>query len=242
MIIKILRRYSILAILVAGLATAAAQEKSEPGDRARNPQARSESEQNPSAGRPGPAQRYPRYLLRSSDVLQLTFSISPEFDQTVTVQPDGYISLRGVGELQVAGKSVPELTEALRKAYGQFLHEPLITVELKDFEKPYFIAGGQFSKPGKYELRGDTTVTEAVSIAGGFTEKAKHSDVVLYRRVPSGWVQAKRLNIKLMLASRDLSEDLHLQSGDLIYVPQNSISKIRQFIPSPGLGAGFTIP
>jgi polysaccharide export outer membrane protein len=175
-------------------------------------------------------------------VLQLTFSISPEFDQTVTVQPDGYISLRGVGELQVAGKSVPELTEALRKAYGQFLHEPLITVELKDFEKPYFIAGGQFGKPGKYELRGDTTVTEAVSIAGGFTEKAKHSEVVLYRRVPSGWVQAKRLNIKLMLASKDLSEDLHLQSGDFIYVPQNSISKIRQFIPNPGLGAGFTIP
>jgi polysaccharide export outer membrane protein len=232
----------MLWILVAGLATAAAQEKSEPTDRASNQQARAESEQNPSAGRPASAQRYPRYLLRSSDVLQLTFPISPEFDQTVTVQPDGYISLRGVGELRVVGKSVPELTDALRKAYGQFLHEPLITVELKDFEKPYFIAGGQFGNPGKYELRGDTTVTEAVSLAGGFTEKAKHSEVVLYRRVPAGWVQAKRLNVKQMLASRDLSEDLHLQSGDFIYVPQNSMSKIRQFIPNPGLGAGFTIP
>ncbi len=242
MIIKVLRMCAFSCILVAGLATAAVQEKLGPPDPATNQQARSESEQIPSAARPGPAQRYPRYLLRSSDVLQLTFSISPEFDQTVTVQPDGYISLRGVGELQVAGKSVPELTAALRKAYGQFLHEPLITVELKDFEKPYFIAGGQFGKPGKYELRGDTTVTEAVSIAGGFTDKAKHSEVVLYRRVPSGWIQAKRLNIKLMLASKDLSEDLHLQSGDFIYVPQNAISKIRPFIPNPGLGAGFTIP
>jgi len=120
------------------------------------------------------------------------------------------------------------------------LHEPVITIELKDFEKPYFIAGGQFGKPGKYELRGDTTVTEAISIAGGFTEKAKHSDVVLYRRVPSGWVQAKRLNIKQMLASRNLSEDIHLEPGDFIYVPQNSLSKIRQFIPNPGIGA--TIP
>src|SRR6201984_140792 len=105
-IIKILSRYVFLCILVAGLATAAAQEKSEPTERAKNQPARFESEQNPSVERPGPAQRYPRYLLRSSDVLQLTFSISPEYDQTVTVQPDGYISLRGVGGTRVTGKSV----------------------------------------------------------------------------------------------------------------------------------------
>jgi len=40
----------------------------------------------------------------------------------------------------IAGKSVPELTGALRKVYAQFLHDPVIDVELKDFEKPYFIA------------------------------------------------------------------------------------------------------
>ena len=241
MIIKILRSSLGLYFLVAGAVVTVAQEKPEPTDSLTAQPARPESsEVDASVTHPAPAQRYPRYLLRSSDVLQLTFPISPEYDQTVTVQPDGFISLRGVGELRVAGKSVPELSEDLKKAYGQFLHEPVITIELKDFEKPYFIAGGQFGKPGKYELRGDTTVTEAISIAGGFTEKAKHSDVVLYRRVPSGWVQAKRLNIKQMLASRNLSEDIHLEPGDFIYVPQNSLSKIRQFIPNPGIGA--TIP
>lgn len=239
--VKILRSTLVLYFFVVGVAIVIAQEKPEPTDGPTAQPARQESsELDASVTHTAPAQRYPRYLLRSSDVLQLTFPISPEYDQTVTVQPDGFISLRGVGELRVAGKSVPELSEDLKKAYGQFLHEPVITIELKDFEKPYFIAGGQFGKPGKYELRGDTTVTEAISIAGGFTEKAKHSDVVLYRRVPSGWVQAKRLNIKQMLASRNLSEDVHLQPGDFIYVPQNSLSKIRQFIPNPGIGA--TIP
>jgi len=241
MIIRVLRSFLILYLFIAAVVTAVAQERPEPIDSATALPARAgASDLDASVNRPAPAQRYPRYLLRSSDVLQLTFPISPEYDQSVTVQPDGFISLRGVGELRVAGKSVPELTEDLKKAYGQFLHDPVITVELKDFEKPYFIAGGQFGKPGKYELRGDTTVTEAVSIAGGFTEKAKHSDVVLYRRVPSGWVQAKRLNIKQMLATRNLTEDIHLQAGDFIYVPQNSISKIRSFIPNPGIGA--TIP
>ena len=202
--------------------------------------ARSESDQEPVASRPVAAERYPRYLLRPSDVLQITFAISPEYDQSITVQPDGYINLRGVGDVYVAGKSVPELIEALKKTYQQFLHEPIINVELKDFEKPYFIAGGEFGHPGKFELRGDTTVSEAVAIAGGFTDKAKHSEVVLFRRAPGGWAEAKRLDVKQMLAKKDLSEDVHLRPGDLIYVPKNSLSKLRQFIPNTGLG--MTIP
>jgi len=184
---------------------------------------------------PAPAERYPRYLLRTSDVLTIAFPVTPEFDQTVTVQPDGYVGLRGVGDLYVQGKSVPEFIDALRAEYGKFLHEAVIDVELKEFEKPYFIAGGEFAHPGKYELRGDTTVAEAVAIAGGYTDRAKHSEILLFRRVPSGWLEARRLNIKSMIARQNLSEDAHLRAGDLIFIPQNSISKIRQFIPSGGM-------
>lgn len=186
--------------------------------------------------RPTAAERYPRYLLRESDVLQITFRFTPEFDQTVTIQPDGFVHLLGVGDMYVTSKSVPELTEALRKVYGKFLHDPIIDVELKDFEKPYFIAGGELSRPGKYELRGNTTVAEAVAIAGGFTEKAKHSEVLVYHRAPGGWDHAKELNVKKMLASKDLTEDVQLRPGDLIYVPKNKLSKIREFIPSTGIG------
>lgn len=236
MTMRALRACAMVFLLAASACTAAAQEKSAAAGRPGDRQARSESEQDRSAILPVAAQRYPRYLLRPSDVLQITFPISPEYDQTIAVQPDGYISLRGVGDLYIAGKSVPELTQALRKAYEQFLHDPVINVELKDFEKPYFIAGGEFGRPGKYELRGDTTVTEAVAIAGGFTDKAKHSELVLFRRAPGGWAEAKRLDVKHMLANKDLSEDLHLRPGDLIYVPKNYLSKVRQFIPSTGLG------
>jgi polysaccharide export outer membrane protein len=238
MIIKTFRACAMIFLLVASLHAAAAQDKSAAGGHPSDGQTL--SEQDRSVIRPVAAERFPRYLLRASDVLQITFPISPEYDQTVTVQPDGYISLRGVGDLYIAGKSLPELTEGLRKVYEPFLHQPVINVELKDFEKPYFIAGGEFGHPGKYELRGDTTVTEAVAIAGGFTDKAKHSQVVLFRRAPGGWAEAKRLDVKQMLASRDLSEDPHLRPGDLIYVPKNTLSKIKQFIPNTGLG--MTMP
>src|SRR5579862_3667037 len=84
----------------------------------------------------GPAERNPRYLLRPSDILQITFPITPEFDQSVTVQPDGFVSLRSLGDIHIAGKSLPEVTEMLHKSYGEFLHDPIINIELKDSKNP----------------------------------------------------------------------------------------------------------
>jgi polysaccharide biosynthesis/export protein len=163
--------------------------------------------------------------------------MTPEFNQTVAVQPDGYVTLKGAGSILVEGQTLPQLTDTLRAAYAKILHDPVIAVSLKDFEKPYYIASGQVAKPGKYDLRGDLTVTEGVAIAGGFDEKSKHSQVVLFRPLPSGGFEAKLINVKKLLASRDLSEDIRLEPGDLLYVPQNSISKIHPFLPSSGVSA-----
>jgi polysaccharide export outer membrane protein len=189
---------------------------------------------------PGLHERNPRYRLRRGDSFDLDLAFSPEFNQTVSVQPDGYVSLKGVGSMFVEGQTVPELTAALKAAYATILHDPVIAVSLKDFEKPYFIASGQVQKPGKYDLRSDLTVTEAVAIAGGFNDKAKHSQVVLFRPVPGGGYEAKLLNIKKLLATRNLSEDVQLQPGDMLYVPQSAYSKIRPFLPTSSMGAYAT--
>jgi polysaccharide export outer membrane protein len=181
------------------------------------------------------SERYPRYKLRPGDVFDVQFEFTPEFNQTVTVQPDGYVALRDAGDVYATGVSVPELTEKIRAAYGKVLSNPRISILLKDFERPYFVADGQVGHPGKYDLRGDTTVIQAVAIAGGFTNSAKHSQVVLYRRVNDDWVEAKLLNIKEMENSHNLSEDLHLRPGDMVFVPKNKISKIQQFLPSYGV-------
>ena len=181
-------------------------------------------------------QRYPRYKLEFGDQFDVSFELSPEFNQTATVQPDGYITLRGAGDVHVAGQTVPELTETLRRAYGKILNDPLISVILKDFEKPYFIADGQVGKPGKYELRGDTTLTQAIAIAGGFQDSAKHSQVLLFRHVNSDWVSAKIFNVKEMEKEGNLHEDPYLHPGDMVFVPKNRFSKIRPFLPSASMG------
>ena len=181
---------------------------------------------------PGFQERYPRYQLLPGDTMDLVFEFSPEFNQTVTIQPDGYISLRGVGDIHVSSETLPELVTALENAYSKILNKPAISVLMKDFEKPYFIVNGQVGHPGKYTLHGEMTVTEALAQAGGLTEKAKHSQVVLFRRVSSQWTEAKLLNVKEMLNNRNLSEDFVLRPGDMIYVPQNTYSKIERYLPT----------
>ena len=187
------------------------------------------------ANSPTLQERYPRYQLLSGDTMDLVFEFSPEFNQTVTVQPDGFISLRGVGDVHVSSETLPQLISTLQTAYSKILADPAISVTLKDFEKPYFIANGQVGHPGKFELHGDTTVTEGVALAGGFTDKSKHSNVVLFRRVSSQWTEARVLNVKKMLSDKNLSEDFLLRPGDMIFVPQNRISKIARYIPTAGV-------
>jgi polysaccharide biosynthesis/export protein len=177
-----------------------------------------------------------RYRLTPSDVVELRFPYVPEFDQTVTVQPDGYISLRGLGDLRVQGRTLPELKALLKEAYADILREPVLNIILKEFEKPYFIAAGEVARPGKYELRGATTVTQGIVLAGGHTSVAKHSQVILFRRFSGQWLEVKEVNIKRMYDSRNLSEDPLLRPGDTVFIPKSVMGKVAPFIPKPGIG------
>jgi polysaccharide biosynthesis/export protein len=180
-------------------------------------------------------ERHPLYRLRPSDVVEISFTVAPEFNQTLTVQPDGYVMLKDADMVQVQGLNLKEFSEAVQTAYQGYLHDPRVAVALKEFERPSYVVGGEVGKPGKYELRSDVTVAEAVEIAGGFTQQAKHSQVVLFRRVNEDLVEAHVLNLKRMLKQRSLQEDAHLRPGDMIFVPQNSITKIARFITKPAL-------
>jgi polysaccharide export outer membrane protein len=177
-------------------------------------------------------ERHPLYRLSKSDTIDLSFLFSPDFNQTVIVQPDGFVTLKGAGSLLLEGLTIPQIQLAIANAYRGFLHDPEVTVQLKEFDKPYFLASGEVARPGKYELRGDMTIAEAVAVAGGFTQQALHSQVVLFRRISPEVAESHVIDVKKMLNSRNLQEDMHLRPGDFIFVPQSHISKIRKFVPT----------
>jgi polysaccharide export outer membrane protein len=181
-----------------------------------------------------------RYTLHPGDVLDIQYRYTPEFNQTVTVQPDGYIALAVGGDLKVGGRTLQQLrTLILGKARAR-LESPELTVVLKEFQKPYIVVAGEVNQPGKIELREKLTAIQAVLLAGGMKETAKSSQILIFRKLNSETAEVKVLNLKTLKRTSDLENDLSLQAGDMIMVPRNRISKIERYIRYASVAAFFT--
>jgi polysaccharide export outer membrane protein len=184
----------------------------------------------PQAGQPQLQQRYPRYVIQRSDRLLLSFPLSPEFDQSVTVQPDGYVNLKSSESIHVQGLTVPEMIDELKRAYRGVLREPIINIDLVDFQRPFFTVSGQVGKPGKYELRDEITVAEGLAVAGGMLPSAK-TQVFLFHRTSQDWFEVKKVNLRDILTGKNANEDPVLKQGDMIYVPEKFIVNFRKYVP-----------
>lgn len=171
-----------------------------------------------------------RYRIQYSDVIELSFPLSPEFNQTVTVKPDGYIETVNGRDVHASGMTIPELVQAVRESYATTLHNPIVTVNLKDYQRPYFTVIGQVGHPGRFDLRGDVTVTEAIALAGGLTQQAKWR-VFLVRPISEGLAEVQRVNMNDTQKGKHLDTNAHLRTGDIIYVPEMLITKFRKYIP-----------
>lgn len=185
----------------------------------------------------GFANREPRYRIQPSDVLEVHYRYSPEFDQSVTVQPDGFVSLQLIGDVRLQGLTLEQSRAAILERAGRRLRDPEITVVLKDFEKPYFMVGGEVANPGRFEMRGQVTAVQAIAMAGGFkAASAKHSQVILFRRVGSDLAQAEILDLKAALRPSNQEALAALHPGDLLVAPQNRLSKIERIIKWANVG------
>src|SRR5947209_10604464 len=171
-----------------------------------------------------------RYRLQPGDVLEIQYRYSPEFNQTVTVQPDGYVTLEVGGDLKIAGMTVDQTRQAILKQASTRLQDPIATVILKEFQKPYFVVAGEVAQPGKIEMRERVTALQAIMLAGGMKESAKSSQVVVFRKINSDIAEVKLLNLKTIRRTSDLENDLTLQPGDMVFVPRDRISMIERFM------------
>lgn len=185
--------------------------------------------------------RTPRYRLQTSDVIEIQFKFTPEFTQTATVQPDGFVPLQIAGEVKLQDLTLEEARAAIAAKYAGILHEPAITLTLKEFNKPYVIVGGEVSKPGKMDLRGELTLTDAVTMAGGFTPNAKQDQVLLFRRINQETVEVKRINVRDILGKGNLQEDIRLFPGDAIYAAKSNMAKFDRFMAVSRLGFFFPL-
>jgi polysaccharide biosynthesis/export protein len=178
-----------------------------------------------------------RYQLKASDVLGLTFRFTPDFNHDTIVQADGFVQLKGLSNaVHIQGLTVQEAQREIIKAYATVLKDPDVTVTLKDFEKPYFVVSGSVRNPGKFDYRDHTTVMQAVAIAGGFDNSAKHSQILLMRRYSDDLVQVTMVDLRQVMKGKELNKDLEVRPGDTIFAPKSMFAKFAPFLPSSSLG------
>ena len=185
------------------------------------------------------ASREDRYLIQPLDVIDLTFRYTPEYNHSVTVQPDGFVSMHSIGDLKVAGMSVPDVSAIVKAKYAAFLRDPVVTLSLRDIAKPAVTVGGFVAKPGRIDLRGPTSLTDVIAMAGGFNAGAKDTEVLLFRRAGGELVEVRKVNVKNLLEKGNIEEDIPLHGGDAIYVSKGKIAKIDRFMQVSRLGLYF---
>ncbi len=179
------------------------------------------------------------YALRAGDTVTLEYRYTPEFNQTVTIRPDGFVDLQLAGEVHAAGMTVDQLHALVSGKASTRLKDPEITITLKEFERPYFVVAGEVPHPGKFDFYEKTTALQAVLLAGGFSETAQQSDVYVFRKVNGELAEVHALNLKKMQHGGDLERDLVLEPGDMILVPRNKLAHVGRFVKATNLSLYF---
>lgn len=181
------------------------------------------------------------YRLQPSDQLQIDYRYSPEFDEALTVQPDGFVTMKLVGDVKIGGLSLQEAKARILDRLKTRLNDPEITLTLTDFVRPSFTVIGQVGAPGRFEMHGSTTAIDAIAMAGGLKDSAKHSQVILFRRGEGDMASTQLLDLKKLMNPKhpDLEEDVVLQPGDLLVVPKNRVSKVADYVHWLNVGGYF---
>jgi len=143
----------------------------------------------------------------------------------VTVRSDGIATFAMVGDVFVAGRTVPEVTEDLNERYQDVL--PGLTVDLfvERQEGSLVYVLGQVNNPGAYRILKPTAIFEALALAGSPMNDAKLSSVVVMRR-NGNKIVARKLNVSRSLGMRRGGKFFVVQPDDIVYVPRKTIAKL----------------
>jgi polysaccharide export outer membrane protein len=172
-------------------------------------------------------------------VLELQYRYTPEFNQTVTVLPDGYINLNLVGDVRVSDLTVAQAHDLIVEKASARLNDPELNLILKQFQQPYIVVAGEVNKPGKIDLRENTTAMQAVLLSGGFLPSAQTSQVLLFRKINGDTAEIKVINLGKLRKTSDLEHDLMLESGDMLFVPRDKLERVSRYIKILNIGMYF---
>lgn len=169
------------------------------------------------------------YTIEEGDVLYISVWQEDDLKEEVIVRPDGRISFPLAGDVPALGLTFAQLKEELTKRLKEYIKYPVVSISLRKLGGKKVIILGEVGHPGVYSVAGKRTVLEAVARAKGFTPHAVTSSVILIR----GGLQnpvGMRLDLSRAIKKTDMSQNVSLQSEDIVYVPKRFIANVNYFV------------
>jgi len=156
------------------------------------------------------------YVVGHDDVLEVSYWRDAQHSAEVTVRPDGFVSLPLIGELHVAGATPAEVADRVRARAADFLQDPVVTVVIKHVNSRRVFITGEVVRPGAYPITAPTTVLQLIAMAGGLTDFADRSAIVIIRADAA--LAPAIVNYKQLTRLQNLKQNVTLRPGDTIVV------------------------
>lgn len=172
-----------------------------------------------------------KYTLGPNDIIEIEVRRHPEFSSQCTINSEGKIEYKFVGDIIVDGLTKAQLKERLTKILSKFIIEPEVDVSIVAYLSKVFYVVGDVLRPGKFYMRGNTvTVREAVIQAGLPTQAAALKKCRLITPNDTGEDNYVEVNLQELLYEGDLTANLEMKPGDVFYVPPTVMAKIIRVI------------
>jgi len=157
------------------------------------------------------------YVVGERDVLRITVYDNPDLATVARVSGEGTISFPLIGEVKVAGLTIPQISARLAELLSNgYIVNPQVIVFIEEFRSKKATIIGEVRSPGLYELPGQMTFLELLSRAGGLTKDA--GDKAVVKRKLNQGEQSFTLDLKRLVEMGDTSLDINLQDGDSVYI------------------------
>ncbi len=168
------------------------------------------------------------YRIGRQDLLDLRVFNLKELDQTVRVSDDGSITLPLLGRLSVAGLTKGELEALIADLLEErFVRDPQVTIFVREYESKKVAVSGAVKKPGTYEMLGEKTLLEMISLAGGL-DRDLGTEIIIFRRGDDGSARRLAVDLNRLVFDADPTLNLAVRPGDIVYVP--NVEMVRIFV------------
>jgi protein involved in polysaccharide export with SLBB domain len=184
----------------------------------------------------------PEYQLGFGDVVEVKFFNNERFNETVTVRPDGRITMEKVGDIFVTGMTPSRLDSLITATYADIIRDPDVTVIVRSFGGYQAFVLGEVTTPGGYPIERDLSLVQLLASAGGIKNTAALSSIMILRQGKNKEVSALKIDITDYLDGEQIHVEMGdkgyslsmneflIQPRDIVYVPKTGLASTVAFL------------